>query len=142
MIDDYAHHPTEVSTTLSAARDRFPTHRIWAVFQPHTFSRTRNFLNEMAKSFTAADEVIITDIFAAREQDDGTVSAADIVAVSPHPSIRHIGGMAESADYLSERVRPGDVVIVFGAGDSYRIGQLLLAQLNDKESAGQSQRSE
>ena len=139
IIDDYAHHPTEVSTTLSAARDRFPSRRIWAVFQPHTYSRTRNFLGEMAKSFAAADEVIVTDIFAAREQDDGTVSAAAIVAASPHPAIRHIGGLVESAEYLSDRVVSGDVIIVFGAGDSYRIGELLLAQLVDRELSEQGQ---
>ena len=131
VIDDYAHHPTEVKASLSAARDRFPTQRIWAVFQPHTFSRTRNLLNEMAQSFEAADQVIVTDIFAAREQDDGTVNAQAIVAASPHPAIEYVGGLAESAEHLAANVQPGDVVIVLGAGDSYRISELLLAQLND-----------
>jgi UDP-N-acetylmuramate--alanine ligase len=86
----------------------------------------------MANSFTVADQVIVTNIFAAREKDDGTISAADLVAASPHPAIRHVGGLVESAEYLSEMVQPGDVVIVLGAGDSYRIGELLLAQLDDQ----------
>jgi UDP-N-acetylmuramate--alanine ligase len=139
VIDDYAHHPTEIQATLGAARDRFPTQRIWAVFQPHTYSRTRNLLHEMANSFGAADHVLVTNIFAAREKDDGSVSAQSLVDASPHPSIRHIGGLVESAEYLVESVQPGDVVLVLGAGDSYRIGELLLAQLNDQQTANQNQ---
>jgi UDP-N-acetylmuramate--alanine ligase len=135
VIDDYAHHPTKIKATLSAARDRFPARRIWAVFQPHTFSRTRLLLNEMAQSFGDADQVVVTNIFAAREQDDGSVSANTVVAVSPHPAIRHIDGLVESAEYLADAVRPGDVVIILGAGDSYRIGELLLAQLHDRQLA-------
>lgn len=139
VIDDYAHHPTELRATLEAARGRFPTQRIWAVFQPHTFSRTRNFLSEIANSFSAADQVLITDIFAAREVDDGTVKADDIVAASPHPAMRHAGGLVDSAEYLAEMVQPGDVVMIFGAGDSYRIGELLLAQLNTGKFVEQDQ---
>lgn len=142
VIDDYAHHPTEISVTLGAARDRFPTRRLWAVFQPHTFSRTRNLLNEMANSFTAADQVIVTDIFAAREKDDGTINAAALVAASPHPAIRHVGGLVESAEYLAEVVQPGDVVVVLGAGDSYRIGELLMAQLDDQRLVAQKKPSD
>ena len=73
-------------------------------------------------------------------EDDGTISSAAIVAASPHPAIRHIGGLVESAEYLSERVVSGDVIIVFGAGDSYRIGELLLAQLTDREVSEEGQR--
>jgi len=141
VIDDYAHHPTEIRATLEAARGRFPTQHIWTVFQPHTFSRTRNFLGEIANSFSAADQVLITDIFAAREVDDGSVQATDIVAASPHPAMRHTGGLLESAEYLSEMVRPGDIVLIFGAGDSYRIGELLLAQLNATKLVEQGQKS-
>ena len=138
VIDDYAHHPTEIKATLSAARDRFPAQRIWAVFQPHTFSRTRNLLKEMAHSFSDADQVIVTDIFAAREQDDGTVSPQAIVDASPHHAITHVGGLVGSADYLAAHVQAGDVVVVLGAGDCYRISQLLLVQLQDRQSAEQS----
>lgn len=128
VFDDYAHHPTEVRATLAAARDRFPASRIWAVFQPHTFSRTRNLLAEMAASFGDADEVIVTDIYAAREQDDGSVSSAALVAASVHPSIRHISGLDAAAAYLAAHVQPGDVVLTLGAGDGYRIGEMFLAQ--------------
>jgi UDP-N-acetylmuramate--alanine ligase len=139
VIDDYAHHPTEINATLNAARDRFPTRRIWAVFQPHTYSRTRTLLTEMAHSFAAADEVLISNIYASRERDDGSVRAEDIVAASPHPAIRHAGGLVECAEYLAECVHSGDVVVILGAGDSYRIGELLLAQLSDRSAMDQSQ---
>jgi UDP-N-acetylmuramate--alanine ligase len=129
VIDDYAHNPAKIAAALSATRGRYPDRRIWAIFQPHTYSRTRTFLQSMAASFGAADDVIIMDIFGAREVDDGTVSAADLVAASPHPSIRHLSGVEAIAAYLAQVVAPGDVVITLGAGDGYRVGELLLAQL-------------
>jgi UDP-N-acetylmuramate--alanine ligase len=129
IIDDYAHHPTEIRATLAAARSRYPQRRIWAVMQPHTFSRTRELLPQMAASFGDADEVIITDIYAAREQADPTVSAASLVAASPHANIRHIGDLQAVADYLATHVQAGDVVITMGAGTSNQIGRQLLAQV-------------
>lgn len=129
IIDDYAHHPTEVLATLAAARARFGDRRMWAVFQPHTFSRTRQLLHEMAASFVHADRVIVTDIYAAREQDDSTLNAGDLVAASDHPAIQHIGGLEAIADYLTAQVTPGDVVITLGAGSSYQIGEILLEKL-------------
>jgi len=129
VIDDYAHHPTEIMATLAAARQRYPARRIWAVFQPHTFSRTQRMLYRMGASFENADEVIVLDIYAAREVDDGSVSAAELVAASPHCAIRHIGGLAAAAGYLAEQVVAGDVVITMGAGDGYRVGEWLLERL-------------
>lgn len=135
VIDDYAHHPTEIQATLAAARQRFPLQRIWAVFQPHTFSRTQRMLYRMGESFEQANAVIVLDIYAAREVDDGSVSAAELVASSPHPEIRHIPALVEAARYLAQHVAPGDVVITLGAGDGYRVGELLLAQLGGKVTA-------
>jgi UDP-N-acetylmuramate--alanine ligase len=129
VIDDYAHHPTEVRATLAAARARYGDRRLWAVVQPHTFSRTRELLHEMAASFGDADRVIVTDIYAARERDDGTLSAADLVAASDHPHIEHISGLEAIADSLAARVNTGDVVITLGAGTSYQIGEILLEWL-------------
>jgi UDP-N-acetylmuramate--alanine ligase len=129
VIDDYAHHPTKVQATLAAARQRFPAQRIWAVFQPHTYSRTQQLLAEFGKSLANADQVIITDIYAAREIDNGSVSAADLVAMMAHPQVRHISGLAAVADYVAAQVQRGDVVVVMGAGDSYKIGEFLLEQL-------------
>ncbi len=130
VYDDYAHHPTEVRATLSGARHRFRDQRIWAILQPHTFSRTRTVLKEMARSFGDADQVIVTDIYASRETDDGTISAQDLVAASAHPAIRHIGDLAQVAATLASEVQAGDVVITLGAGDGYKVGELLLEQLS------------
>ena len=129
VIDDYAHHPTEVRATLSAARSRYPTQRIWAIFQPHTFSRTRTLLPAMAASFDDADVVIVTDIYAAREADDQRVSAAALVEASAHSHIQHIAGLAEVAEDVATQVQPGDVVITMGAGTSHQIGRRLLQLL-------------
>lgn len=129
VYDDYAHHPLKVTATLDAARRRFPKQRIWAIFQPHTFSRTRYFLHEMASSFDLADQVIVTDIYAARESGDGTTNAADIVAAGDHPAMRHIARLEDVAAYLADHVAAGDVVITLGAGDGYRVGEWLLDRL-------------
>ncbi len=131
VIDDYAHHPTEVAATLAGARQRYPQRRIWAVFQPHTYSRTRHMLYQMGESFEAADEVIVLDIYAAREQDDGSVTAAELVAASPHAAIRHIAAIADAAQYLAAHVRSGDVVITLGAGDGNQVGERLLRLLEE-----------
>jgi UDP-N-acetylmuramate--alanine ligase len=133
VIDDYAHHPTEVEATLAATRKCFPDRRIWAIFQPHTFSRTKRMLYRMGDSFRDADRVIVTDIYAAREHDDGSVNAGELVAASAHDAIRHIGTLDDVTTHLIEEVQPGDVVITLGAGDGYRIGELLLAELNHRQ---------
>jgi UDP-N-acetylmuramate--alanine ligase len=130
VIDDYAHHPTEIGATLAAARRRFPERRIWAIFQPHTFSRTRALLQEMAACFGDADRVIVTDIFAAREHDDGAVSGLNLVAASNHPQMVYLADLSKVACLLIELVRPGDVVITLGAGDGYKVGEWLLEGLS------------
>jgi UDP-N-acetylmuramate--alanine ligase len=135
VIDDYAHHPTEVTATLAAARQRYPDRRIWAVFQPHTYSRTQRMLYQMGESFDAADEVVVLDIYAAREVDDGSVNSAELVVASPHRSIRHIAAVADAVDYLTGSVLPGDVVITLGAGDGYQVGDLLLRRLREERTA-------
>jgi UDP-N-acetylmuramate--alanine ligase len=133
VIDDYAHHPTEVAATLAAARQRYPDRRIWAVFQPHTYSRTQKMLYQIGESFDAADAVIVLDIYAARELDDGSVNAAELVAASPHHSIRHIAAIPAAAAYLAAHVHPGDVVLTLGAGDGYQVGDTLLRLLQEEK---------
>lgn len=129
VIDDYAHNPTKIRATLAAARSRYPERRIWAIVQPHTFSRTKSLLQLLADSFGEADRVIITDIYAAREIDDGTIHAGQIVAASAHPAISHIGQIDDVVTYLTKESQAGDLVVVMGAGDSYRIGRALLERL-------------
>jgi UDP-N-acetylmuramate--alanine ligase len=128
VIDDYAHHPTQIRTTLRAARECYPGRTIWAVFQPHTYSRTKALLGEFAESFDDADHVIVTSIYAARELDGLGVTAADIVARMKHPDARYIPGLNEAADHLLNHLEPGDVLITLGAGDGYIVGENVLAR--------------
>lgn len=137
IYDDYAHNPTKIEATLAAARQRHPDRRIWAVVQPHTYSRTRTFAPRMAQVFGDADEVILVDIYAARELDDGTISSADIVNASRHKSIRHIGALSAAADHVAQRIQPGDVLITLGAGDSDKVGEMVWHALSQRaESEG------
>ena len=117
LIDDYAHHPTEIQATLRAAREYYPNHRIWAIWQPHTFSRTKSLLADFAVSFADADELIITDIYAARESytDFGINEVMNAVQ---HPSCRHLASNSDVAEYLAANLKSGDVVVTLSAGDA------------------------
>jgi UDP-N-acetylmuramate--alanine ligase len=126
IIDDYAHHPTKIRATLAAAREQFNGRKIWVVFQPHTYSRTRALLDDFAQAFNDADEVIVTEIFPARETDTLGVSSAQLVAQMNHPRKHFISALDEAIDFLRERLRPGDVLITLGAGDVNAIGTQLL----------------
>lgn len=129
VVDDYAHHPTEVQATLKAARQAF-TGRIIAVFQPHLFSRTRDFLNEFVESFDKADAVILTDIYAAREEPIPGVDAADIVRGiqkrTPGKPVELVN-LDNIPARLQDITQEGDVVITMGAGDIRRAGVEFLA---------------
>ena len=129
VVDDYAHHPTEISATLAAARRRFSGRDIWVMFQPHTYSRTRTLLAGFAASFAEADHVVVVDIFRSREAVDPAIGAADIVRRMNHPDARHIASLDEAARYLIERLRPGDVLLTMGAGDGHLVGEQVLASL-------------
>lgn len=125
IVDDYAHHPTEIRATLAAARARFPRRTLWAVFQPHTFSRTRALVDEFARAFEDADHVIVTEIYAAREHESYGVSGADIVARMTHCDARFIATLEETSRFVSERLQVGDVLITLGAGDVNRVGEIV-----------------
>jgi UDP-N-acetylmuramate--alanine ligase len=127
VIDDYAHHPTQIRATLAAARRHYGTRELWAVFQPHTYSRTRALLDEFANSFEDADHVVVTGIYAARESDDLGISGADIVARMVHRDVRYIADLDDAAAHLVSRLRAGDVLITLGAGDGCRVGETILA---------------
>jgi len=131
VIDEYSHHPTEVRASLLAARQRFPERRIWAVFQPHTFSRTKAFLDDWPGGFAPADRVMLLDIYPSRETDDLGVSSDDI-ASRMTGSVERVATPKEAADRLARQVQAGDVVITLGAGDVTKAGPMLLALLNGK----------
>jgi UDP-N-acetylmuramate--alanine ligase len=134
VIDDYAHHPTEVAATLSAARLRYPSRRIWAVFQPHTYSRTQALLADYAHTFEDVDQVIFLDIYAAREKIDLGMHSRLLLEAVHHPAAQYIGSIEDAAAYLLAQVAPDDIVITLSAGDGNRVGQLVLAGLQARES--------
>lgn len=131
VVDDYAHHPTEIRATLQAARERFPQRRLWAVWQPHTFSRTQALLVEFAEAFGMADHVVVLPIYASREVDTLGVRSADVTAAMRHPDVRCAGSLDEALVWLGTEVRPGDVVLTLGAGDGYRVGEWLIEVLRN-----------
>ena len=133
VIDDYAHHPTEVAATLSAARLRYPTRRIWAVFQPHTYSRTQALLQDYAHSFDDADKVLLLDIYAAREKIDLGMRSEMLLDVIRNQDARYAGDAQTAADYLVQHVEADDVVITMSAGDGNLVGTLLLAGLRQRD---------
>jgi UDP-N-acetylmuramate--alanine ligase len=118
VIDDYAHNPAKIRATLSAARARYPGREIWAVWQPHTYSRARLFLDDFAASFVDADHVLVTEVYASREADPGDFSARQVVQAMSHPDVIFTPGLEDAAAYLVERLRPGAVVLVLSAGDA------------------------
>lgn len=132
IIDDYAHHPTEIRATLQAARQAYPAGRIIAVWQPHTYSRARRLLENFAHAFTDADLVYITDIYPAREAPpaDG-FSSVQVAAAVQHPAVAHSGSLEQTTRTILERLQPGDVLIVLSAGDANRISAAALAELEN-----------
>lgn len=133
VVDDYAHHPTEIRVTLAAARLKYPGRPLWAVFQPHTYSRTAALLEDFALAFDQADHVVVTGIYAAREQNVHGISGADLVGQMDHASVRHVEGLEEAAVRLLRELRPGDVVVTLGAGDIFLVGERLLEELRARE---------
>jgi len=128
LVDDYAHHPTEIRATLAGARARYPERRIWAVWQPHTYSRTQTLLYEFSRAFKDADEVLVTEVYASREAKQ-EFSSAEVVSSMPHTSARYSGSLADTKSYLKQHIRAGDVVIVLSAGDADQITTDLLKEI-------------
>jgi UDP-N-acetylmuramate--alanine ligase len=120
VFDDYAHHPTEIRATLAGARARFPNARIWAVWQPHTYSRTKTLFLDFARAFKDADEVIVMEVYAAREPVEDFTSA-EIVSAMPHLSSRYIKALPEVTEHLLKNLQPGDVLVVLSAGDADQV---------------------
>jgi UDP-N-acetylmuramate--alanine ligase len=131
IIDDYAHHPTEIKATLAAARVRYPSRRLWAVWQPHTYSRTRALLNEFSTAFTDADEVIVTEIYAAREPKQN-FSSKQVVESMPRQG-HFIADLSDVSNYLIRNLRPGDALLVLSAGNADQISTEVLARLKESQ---------
>jgi UDP-N-acetylmuramate--alanine ligase len=125
FLDDYAHHPTEVEATLTAARERFGRRRLWCLFQPHQVSRTRALFGEFAASLALADEVLMAPVYAARETADGSAESVArelALAISARGGrARFCGDLDQIKRTLDDEARPGDVVMTMGAGDIDRV---------------------
>jgi UDP-N-acetylmuramate--alanine ligase len=134
VIDDYAHHPTEIQATLAAARQRYPGRRLWAVWQPHTFSRTKAMLADFAKSFGDADRVVVLDVFRSREKNSLGIDTSDVSTAIEHSHTHHAGSKADAVTFILDRVRPGDVIVTLTAGDGNLVGQQVLRQLDSRVS--------
>ncbi len=136
LIDDYAHHPAEIRATLQAARARYPQRSIWAVWQPHTYSRTRALLDEFAAAFGEVEHVLVTEIYPARENppEDG-FSARQVVERIQHRDVHYMADLGQAVAYLLQNVRSGAVILVLSAGDADQITRRVLEGLRDADGA-------
>lgn len=129
ILDDYAHHPTEIKATLAAVRQRYPHEKLRVIFHPHTFTRTKALLQEFGLSFQGADEVIVLDIYGSAREEQGGVTSEEVVEeIKKHSqqSVIHISTLEAVEQYLRETTGEGQVILLMGAGDVFRIGQRLL----------------
>jgi len=132
VYDDYGHHPTEVRVTLEALRHAFPDRRILVVFQPHRYTRTKALAEEFGTCFAAADELILTKIYAASEPEIPGVDATLIlraVEAAGRPGVSYVPELADVSGVLAGKLRKGDVVLISGAGNICTIGEEILAKL-------------
>lgn len=128
----FAHHPTEIEATLLAASEGWPSRRIVAVFQPHLYSRTRDFLEGFARAFFNADVLVVTDVYGAREEPIEGITGeklSELALKFGHRSVHYVPDKEDLPDFLAALSQPGDTVITMGAGDVWRYGRKLLEKL-------------
>jgi UDP-N-acetylmuramate--alanine ligase len=127
VIDDYAHHPTEVKATLAAAK-HVKHETLWCIFQPHTYTRAKALLKDFGKAFEDADKIIVADIYAAREKDTGLIHARDVAEEIKlnGKNAQYLGDFNSIIEYVKKEAKPGDLLITMGAGDVYTVGESLI----------------
>lgn len=128
LIDDYAHHPDEIKATLNGAHERFGEKRIWTVFHPHTFTRTKALLEDFAQSFDDTDKVIVLDVYGSAREQQGGVSSEDLVKLINkynRDKADYIPSIDEAVEYLKQKAGEYDVLITMGAGDVWKVGDKL-----------------
>ena len=129
IVDDYAHHPTEIKATLKAAQN-VPHKDLWCLFQPHTYTRTLALFDEFAESFEAADKIVMAEIYAAREKNIYKISSKELVneikRVNPEKDVYYFGNFEEIANFVINNAQSGDLVITMGAGDIYKVAEIIL----------------
>lgn len=136
VFDSYAHHPTELAADLLAARDIAAGGRVVVVFQPHLVSRTKMFATQFGAALTAADEVIVLDVYAAREDPDPRVTGRLVADAVPGGRARYLPATGEVAPLVADVATPGDVVLTMGAGDVTNLGSPIVAALRARKAAG------
>ena len=132
IINDYAHHPTEIRATLAAARSRYPGRKLWVVWQPHTYSRTHLLQHEFSQSFFDADQIIVTEIFAAREPKQD-FSSIQVVQTMRDLAVQFIPELTDVSNYLIDHLKIGDVLLVLSAGDADQISNRVLHHYQKRE---------
>ncbi|MFQ5461005.1 MAG: UDP-N-acetylmuramate--L-alanine ligase [Phycisphaerae bacterium] len=139
IVDDYAHHPTEIKVTIGAARDRYQPKRMFVVFQPHQYARTCDLMDEFADSFADADEIIVPDIYAAREPGarvaEGSAKLVERICAHGRQA-RYLPTLADVAQTVVDEVRDGDLVVTMGAGDVWKIAHELVEKLCGPDATG------
>ena len=125
LVDDYAHHPTEIKATLAAAKSSYPERRIWAVWQPHTYTRTKTLFSGFSNAFSDADRVVVLDVYAAREKKPDDFNIKELVKKIKNKDVSYIPEIKDAAEYLLVELSPGDLLLVFTAGDAIEITDTL-----------------
>lgn len=133
VMDDYAHHPTEVRATLAAALQRFRGRRLVWLFQPHTYSRTRYLLEGFRTCFEGVDELLIADTYAARETPEAGMDGRQLAEAIEQPRARFVPSFEEAADEAAALLKPGDVFFTVGAGDVDQVGPMVLERLRSRK---------
>ncbi len=134
IVDDYAHHPEEIKATLNACK-KVPHNKLWCVFQPHTYTRTKALFKEFSEAFNLADGIIITDIYAAREKNIYQIGASDLVREikENHPEkkdVYYISDFEDIADFIIRKTKSKDLAITMGAGDVYKVAERIMEKTN------------
>ena len=130
IIDDYAHHPQEIRATLSAAKN-YPHRKLWCVFQPHTYSRTYNLLEDFAQALSIPDHLVMTEILAVREENKWGIHTSDLAAKVPGSV--WFDSFEKIADYVMEQAQPGDLILTLGGGDIYKCANLIVEKYKARQ---------
>jgi UDP-N-acetylmuramate--alanine ligase len=138
VMDDYAHHPTEVRANIQAARESFGDRRLVLLFQPHTYTRTQYLLEDWKTCFAGVDKLYIAGTYAARESEDAGLSGADLAAAIASPPATYVATHEEAAERIAADLRAGDVFFTFGAGDIDRVGTMVLEKLRGRPLRGRA----
>ena len=134
IVDDYAHHPTEIEATIHAARQRYPDRQVWAVWQPHTYTRVKQFISGFVSAFDEAHHVLVTPIYASREKPLIGITSLNIVEeMAHHPNVQYAPSLSDAVYMLREQVQAPAIILVLSAGDATSIADDYLNVVEQSE---------